>query len=126
MSAAPSQIPSHVPADRVIDFDIASDEALKTDAFKRLAQVRDAAPTIAYTPRNGGHWLLFSRSTIDQVMQDGVTFSSAHLSAAAGDGGPGMIPLGIDPPDHAPWRHLLLKHFGPAQVKALEPFARSW
>jgi cytochrome P450 len=37
-----------------------------------------------------------------------------------------MIPLGIDPPDHAPWRHLLLKHFGPAQIRTLEPFVRSW
>ena len=53
MSAAPSQTPSHVPGNLVIDFDIANDEALKTDVFKRLAEVRDSSPDIAYTPRNG-------------------------------------------------------------------------
>lgn len=116
-------IPDHVPTDRIVDFDISSDPDLRVDVFKRIEQVRDAAPRIAYTPRNGGHWMVFDRSLIEQVLADGVTFSSAHLGQG---NGPGMIPLGIDPPAHAPWRALLLKHFGPTVIRKLEPFVREW
>lgn len=115
-------IPSHVPADRVVDFDITADPAMREDVFVRIAQVRDTAPKVAWTPGTGGHWLIFGRDEMQTVLGDGETFSSSHI----GGEGPGMIPLGIDPPEHAPWRHLLLKHFGPAHVRGLEAFVRAW
>jgi cytochrome P450 len=116
-------IPAGVPPERVIDFDIARDPALKLDVFKRLREVRDHAPKVAYTTANGGHWLVFGREELQRVMSEAETFSTSHMG---GDDGQGFIPLSLDPPAHAPWRHLLLKHFGPAQVKTLEPFVRTW
>lgn len=117
-------IPGHVAPERVVDFDLATDVGLRSDPFTRLREVRDHAPAVAYTPRNGGHWLVFGRDEMQQVLADAETFSSAHLGG--GGDGPGMIPLGIDPPDHAPWRFAMLKHLGPAQIRGLEPFVRSW
>jgi len=115
--------PPGIPADRVIDFDITLDPALKVDVFERLKAVRDAAPKVAYTTGNGGHWLVFGRDELQRVLADAETFST---SCMGGIDGQGFIPLSLDPPAHAPWRHLLLKHFGPAQVRTLEPFVRSW
>jgi cytochrome P450 len=118
-----SAVPSHVPADRVIDFDLSQDQALKFDPFKRLQEVRDGSPRVCFTTGNGGHWLAFGRDEIQQVLSDGDAFSSAHLG---GGTGPGFIPLSVDPPEHGPWRLLLLKYLGPAQMRALEPFIRDW
>ncbi|MDE2462533.1 MAG: cytochrome P450 [Alphaproteobacteria bacterium] len=125
-------IPAHVPADRVIDFDIMNDPALRYDVFKRIKEIRDGAPTVCYTPRNGGHWMVFGREEIQRVLSEAPTFSSKALGGRRdADGepiqtGPVFIPLSLDPPEHAPWRHLLLKYFGPAQVRGLEPFVRDW
>jgi cytochrome P450 len=119
-----ANVPSHVTADRVIDFDIANDPALKHDVFKRMEAVRDASPSVAWTTANGGHWLVFGQEELQRVLNETETFSSSHL--AGGGEGPGFIPLSIDPPAHAPWRILLLKHFGPPQVRQLEPFVREW
>jgi cytochrome P450 len=118
-----TDVPSHVPADRVIDFDLSKDRALKFDPFKRLEEIRAGSPRLAYTTGNGGHWLAFGRDDIQTVLSDGEAFSSAHLGGAAG---PGFIPLSIDPPDHGRWRLLLLKYLGPAQIRALEPTVRAW
>ncbi len=123
--AAVSQVkvPSHVPADRVIDFDLSLDPALKFDVFKRTAEVRDRSPRVSYTSGNGGHWIAFGRDDIHKVLSDAEHFSSAHLG---GGQGTGFIPLSLDPPEHGPWRLLLLKYVGPAQIRGLEPFVRSW
>lgn len=118
------KVPSHVPADRVIDFDISNDPGLKHDVFARLEQLRDSSPKVAYSPYNGGHWLCFDREMMQRIFADGETFSCEHIGG--GDDGPGMIPLSLNPPHHAPWRHLLLKHFGPKEVRNLESFVRSW
>ena len=119
-----ADVPGHVSADRVIDFDIANDPALKHDVFKRMAEVRDASPSVAWTTANGGHWLVFGQEELQRVLNETETFSSSHL--AGGGAGPGFIPLSLDPPAHAPRRVLLLKHFGPPQVRRLEPFVREW
>jgi cytochrome P450 len=118
-----AKVPGHVPADRVIDFDLSQDNALKFDPFKRIQEVRAHSPRVAYTTGNGGHWIAFARDDIQQVLSEGESFSSAHL---AGGDGPGFIPLSLDPPEHGPWRLLLLKHVGPAQIRGLEPLVRSW
>ncbi len=114
--------PADIPAGRIIDFDIVRDVALKDDVFARLQAVRDASPSVAYSTANGGQWLVFGREALQRVLTESETFSTGYMS----DGHMGLIPLSLDPPEHAPWRHLLLKHFGPAQVKTLEPLVRAW
>jgi cytochrome P450 len=115
---------SRIPRERLIDFDISRDPELRSDLFKRLGDVRASAPPVAYSRESDG-WLVFDESAIRKVMMDGTTFSSSHLSRRDGSG-PGFIPLSIDPPNHAPLRHLLNKYFEPAQISALEPLVREW
>lgn len=114
-------VPAHVPANLVVDFDAMGDAGLKADLFKRLAEIRDSAPPIAWSPRNGGHWMLFREKDIVTALADPATFSSEFINLGSVErGGPAMIPIGFDPPEHTPWRMLVMKFFGPARIRALE------
>src|SRR5579871_891871 len=123
MNVRSQRIPAHIPRDRVVDFDIVNDTALTFDPFKRLAEVKARAPSVCYSPFSGGQWLVFGRDEIQRVLTETDSFTSAHLGVPRGPD-PGMLPLGLDPPAHAPWRHMLLKHLGPAAVAQWEPFVR--
>jgi len=124
---APSAVPSHVPKDRVVDFDLYFDPRFSDDVHGAMRAARDSYPTVCFTPHNGGHWLVFGGDALHHVMTDTDRFSSRQLSLQPGaSSAPRFIPLGLDPPEHAPYRHLLLKHLGPREIRGLEPFIRSW
>lgn len=111
----------HVPDSLVIEFDAARDEGLKADVFKRLEQVRSMAPAIAYSRYNGGHWMVFDEDAIREVLSSPERFTSTHISkGSVSQGGPELIPLGMDPPEHGPWRMVLGKYLGPVKIKQLE------
>lgn len=123
MSSRPDlhSIPAHVPPELVIDFDAMNDQGLEVDLFKRLAEVRDGAPPIAWSPYNGGHWMLFREKDIQAALSDPAHFSSEFISIGSQErGGTAMIPLGMDPPAHTPWRMLVMKYFGPARIRELD------
>jgi cytochrome P450 len=130
------QVPDYIPADRVIDFDIANDPALNFDAFKKIEWLRDQSLKVAFTPHNGGHYMVFGKDLIQQVLSDGQTFSTIiiggllpntrELRLQMRNSPPTFRPLSMDAPSHTPWRLLLLKYFGPAQIRSLEPFIRAW
>ncbi len=119
-------VPEHVPSELVIDFDIVADPGLHTDVFARLAELRDSAPPIAYSPYNGGHWLIFRNEDIQTVLTDADRFSSSHLNGTSSENnGPGLIPLGMDPPHHLPYRTMLLRYLGPNHIRTLETVVRA-
>jgi cytochrome P450 len=37
-----------------------------------------------------------------------------------------MIPLNLDPPEHLPFRMVLMRHFDPKSIRAMEPNIRTW
>jgi len=115
-----SNIPSHVPEELVIDFDAVNDPLLKADLFSRLGELRDSVAPIVFSPFNGGHWLVFERDAIQEVLTSPDRFTSTHISEGSiAQGGPPMIPLGMDPPEHGPWRMVLNKYLSPAKVQQL-------
>lgn len=118
-------IPDHVPEGLVVDFDACNDIGMKENVFERLDLLRQTAPPIAWSPYNGGHWLTFREEDIQAILTSPEDFTTAHLSSASTErGGPPMIPLGLEPPQHAPWRNVLVKYFGPARIKHLEDVVR--
>ncbi len=119
-------IPAHVPADRVLDFDIYMDPGMARDPHARVAEMRARSPNLSWTPRNGGHWLIFGRDELQQALSGDPAFSSRRLGTDPSSEGQRLIPLSLDPPEHTPWRHLLLKYFGPKEIRAMEPFVRQW
>lgn len=119
-------VPEHVPSELVVDFDAAQDPALSHDVFRRLDQIRQSAPSIAFSPYNGGHWMIFGREEIQSVLTRPEYFTSTHISAGSiAQGGPPLIPLGMDPPEHTPWRMVLMKYLGPSRVVQLESAIRA-
>lgn len=118
--------PAHVPEALVVDFDIMLDAGLTDDVHGRIAQVRAGAPEVAWSPYQGGHWLVFGREALRQVLSGDAAFSSRSLAIGMGEQEGHLIPLTLDPPAHTPYRHLLLRTFGPREIKAMEPFVRAW
>ena len=79
-AATEVRIPPHVPADRIVDFDVSDAPSLPGDVHGRIRQARDGFPSVCYTPRNGGHWLVYGRENLHRVLSETETFSSRQLS----------------------------------------------
>jgi cytochrome P450 len=122
-----NEAPAHVPTSLVVDFDLYNDPGFADDVHATIAGAVARFPPVCFTLRNGGHWLVFGRTALQQVLGDTERFSSRQLSLQPGAStAPRFIPLSLDPPDHAPYRNLLLKHLGPKEIRGLEPFIRGW
>ncbi|MDB5870356.1 MAG: cytochrome, partial [Polaromonas sp.] len=104
------EVPSHIPPHLVRDFDLWQEiSAAGKDAYLRAAALHQETPPIFYVPRLGylpGAWVPRRAEDLRKILQDPETFSSASLSPFArllGDSWK-LIPLELDPPDHAKYR----------------------
>ncbi|WP_245824660.1 cytochrome P450 [Sphingomonas azotifigens] len=113
--------PENVPADRVVDIDyynlVHGDEDVHL-AWKRLQD----GPDIVWTPHNGGHWIFTRFEDIKAAQTDHAHFSMRSIGAPYSP--TNFKPLNLDPPEHAPYRRLIMPHFLPKQVDRLEGVAR--
>lgn len=125
--AAPK--PAHVPDTAVYDFDMYLDQALLIDPHERVRQILHEAPTLFWTPRNGGHWVAVGHKEVFAVSRDTETFSSvlmppsqisqmlamvsSHISRV-----PLPTPINMDPPDHTRYRAPLQLAFSPKAMLA--------
>jgi cytochrome P450 len=118
--------PAHVPAERVVDFDVFSfpiENAEYQLALKRLNAA--GVPEIFWTPRNGGHWVVTRATDIDLLLKDPARFSSRTISVPKVEGGmPPMKPIQLDPPEHVKYRVLLASALSPKAVNTLAEDAR--
>ena len=122
LSAAPSHIPDHL----VASFDIFDDARLKPDPQAGYAALLGVLPDLFYTPLNGGHWVALRYDTISRVLKDPATFSNRNLQIPKSDEPAVMLPLSLDPPEHAPYRQILMQMFSAKAMHALEPHIRDW
>src|SRR5581483_7576199 len=121
-------IPSHVPADRVFEFDLYKlddDPRLNPDVQGGLGFLHQDAPDIFYTPANGGHWVATRYELMLQVLQDPVRFSARQLTVPRGAVQQRLVPLSLDPPEHTPYRQILMRYFAPKTIQVLEPAIRA-
>lgn len=118
--------PDHVPADRVVDFDIFNFPI--TDAEYQLglkALNAPGMPEVLWTPHNGGHWLVTRAADINTVMTDYAHFSSRNITTPkSAPGTPPLKPLQVDPPEHMKYRLLLAGALSPKAVVPLGETAR--
>ena len=108
------------------DFDIYKDARLKADLHGGFKSLHAAAPDIFWTPRNGGHWVVTRYDLISQIMRDSVHFSNAQMNIPKTETPYVMIPLNLDPPDHTPFRAVLVRYFSPKAVGGMEETLRGW
>ena len=62
-------IPAHVPADRVVDFDIFNPPGVETDYFAAWKTLLDG-PGLVWTTANGGHWIAARGDIVRQLWGD--------------------------------------------------------
>ena len=119
--------PSHVPLERVVDFDMYQPPGVEHgfhEAWRTLQA--PGVPDLVWTMRNGGHWIPTRGSVIRQVFADFEHFSSRVIVVPKAVGElHNMIPTTLDPPVHRPYRALLNDSFAPMTVAALEPSVRA-
>jgi len=121
-----STAPSHIPEHLVFPFDIFDDERLKPDPQAGYAALLGQAPDLFYTPLNGGHWVATRYDTISRILKDPATFSNRNMQIPKSDQTFVMLPLTLDPPEHAPYRQILMQMFSAKAMHALEPHIRDW
>jgi cytochrome P450 len=121
-----TNVPPHVPAHLVFDFDIYKDPRVTEDVQGSYAAALDNAPDIFYSPANGGHWMVRRYDAITEIVKDPAHFSVREMQIPRVANPPFFIPLSLDPPVNIPYRQALMPSFSPKAVAELEPKIRRW
>lgn len=122
--------PDHIPDSLVYDFDMYRDPGLIADPHKRIIEMHAEARPIFWTPRNGGHWVLFGHQANFEAARDVETFSNEiyprdQMQAIFGELEkelgriPMAVPINLDPPDHTKYRQPLQRVFSPKTIEGL-------
>jgi cytochrome P450 len=126
VDTASTMIPPHIRPDQVFDFNIWTDEAAKHDLHAAYRRLHRDAPDVFYTAANGGHWVVTRHDLVAELHRDVENFSNAQMSVPKVDTPYRMIPLNLDPPDHMPFRMVLMRYLSGGAIAALEPKIREW
>ena len=115
--------PPHIPQHLVFDFDFFKPEGSDDIhlAWKRLHEV---APSIFWTPRNGGHWVATRAADIEIMQTDFSRFSNKQMTLPILPTPYPLLPVALDPPDHSAFRLLIAPAFAPAATRKLTEKAR--
>lgn len=121
-----TEIPEHVPPERVFDYDVFRVDAPDGDFAAAMVRLRDSGvPDLFWTQRNGGHWVATDGDIIRTILEDPERFSSRAMRVPKeANPDPPIIPLMIDRPDHVQYRRLIGPAMTPAEVRKLEQRAR--
>ena len=114
-----ANVPEHVPAERVRDFDIYSPTEGQRDMMGSVASVVADAPKIFFTARNGGHWVIAGYDVLAAAARDTETFSSFPYTIPTYADEQPLAPLLVDPPLHSAHRVVLNRMFTPKRAVAL-------
>jgi len=118
-------IPSHVPPELVVDLNIYALPNGDVDpqlAWKQFGAFNKGP--LVYSPYNGGHWVSTVPADILRFQRDTQNLSST-VNTVPDRGGPRLVPLESDPPEHTDYRRNVLPLFSGAALKALEPNIRA-
>lgn len=115
--------PPHVPADRVVDFDLFDPPGCEDDYFAAWKTLQHPdGPGMVWTTRNGGHWIATRGELVRTLWADSERLSSEVLAVTPGLGEVmQFIPLQLDPPEHTPYRNAVMRGFASSYIVAIEP-----
>jgi cytochrome P450 len=126
-SSLAADLPPHVPAHLVVDFDLYHPPGAEEDFHLALKRLHDAGcPDVFWTPRNGGHWVVSRCEDMRAIFADHERFSSRNLTVPRSSAPPmPLYPIFADPPEHTAYRALINPSFAPKAVAELEGRART-
>jgi cytochrome P450 len=118
-------VPAHVPPELVYDFDFFAPPGADEDVQLAWKQLHEAAPDIFWTPRNGGHWVATRAEDILEIQTNHERFSHRVFTLPPDPQQTQRpLPLGVDPPEHGPYRRIIMPAFLPRVVNAVEATVR--
>ncbi len=126
-----TNIPQHVPQDLVRNFLSSHQDAMERDPFTALRYVYEGeGQDIFFDPLGArltqphlpGAWVLTRNADIREVLQDPVLFSSKGITGFSKLLGQDwdLIPVELDPPEHAKFRAIMNPLFSPKRINELE------
>lgn len=126
--AVAGRVPSHVPADLVVDFD--GYRPMRDASFYHApyAALQGKVPDIFWSPHNGGHWVLTRRDQLAEAFADYSRFTSsqgASVDKVLKPDEPRLAPIEADPPTQQTFRRLFSPAFVATALKARETEARA-
>jgi cytochrome P450 len=119
------EVPKHVPAELLFDYDVYEPGPPGSDFFVELYKLKKRAPPIFWTRNNEGHWYVTDAKLLDQVLRDSDGFSSKMLVVPRSNNiGGGLTPISLDPPEHTKYREHLSVALSRKGVVELAPGVR--
>lgn len=124
-----SELPEHVPASLVHDFNIFDPGEGEVDhftGFRRLFEL--GVPDIFWTRHNGGHWVVARGEYIPEIAANPVTFSSTRMTVPDQHNLESrvLLPIMADPPAHTGYRALINPIFSPRSINQMKPAIRAY
>lgn len=83
-----------------------------------------SAGRVNHSDRYGGFWILSHYDDVRAALRDSAVFSSAGGHRIPEVAAARAIPIDYDPPEHTPYRDIMMRAIRPQRVKELEPFLR--
>ena len=115
--------PSHVPPERVVDFNVYDPPGGSVDLHGAWRSLQDG-PDIVWAPYHGGHWIFTRAEDIDFAQRNHDPFSMRDVTMPANTRPTRLLPLEADPPEHTPFRAILNPWFSPKKIGELKDFTR--
>ncbi|MEP7349565.1 MAG: cytochrome P450 [Sphingorhabdus sp.] len=117
--------PAHVPDERVFDFDFTNIPGADEDVQLAWRALREKAPEVFWTPRNGGHWVALHYEDILEIQTNHEKFSHREFTLPLDPNKLfSPLPLSLDPPEHGKYRRIIMPTFLPKQVNKAEDVVR--
>ncbi len=117
-------VPDNVPPELVVDFDYFAVDGSNGDPQATWKTLHDG-PDIVWTPHYGGHWIATRAAEFDVMQVDHEHFSHRQFDLPRNPDRIPSIPLGLDPPEHTPYRRLLMTAFTPRKIRAFAEVAEA-
>lgn len=114
----------HVPPELAFDFDMYNPEGWPDDVHLAWKRIQDSYPPIFWTPRHGGHWVVTRAVDIRHMQENYAQFSNSESFVPRGVMPP-QLPVNLDPPEHTPFRRLIMPAFMPKAVREVDRKARA-
>jgi cytochrome P450 len=123
MAQQVATVPDNVPPELVVDFDFFTLADKGEDVQTAWAELHKG-PDIVWTPHYGGYWIATRAADIDVMQIDHEHFSHNEFDIPLNPERVKSIPLSMDPPEHTPYRKLLMTAFTPQKVRGYSDVAR--
>jgi cytochrome P450 len=119
MSQYPDYTPAHVPQALVFPFDHQDDPLFESAGGipEAMAELSRTAPEVFWSPKVGGFWCVTGYdAVIDAGKRTDLFTSTDMIIPAGGQLVVPLMPLMLDPPNHAPMRKPLTEAFTPTMM----------